>query len=156
HPDLHPGRSAEILYKEKTIGFLGQLHPQLEKEMDLKETYVFDINMDEILDAYEGTPSFTTIPKYPAIARDVAFVLDEEVPAADVQNMIEELGSPLVKDVHVFDLYKGDNLPKGKKSVAYNLIYQDTHKTLKDDEVEKSFQEIIQTVNDKFNAYVRS
>src|SRR5699024_5022720 len=156
HPDLHPGRSAEILYKEKTIGFLGQLHPQLEKEMDLKETYVFDLNMDEILDVYEGTPSFIAIPKYPAIARDVAFVLDEEVPAGDVQIMIEELGAPLVKDVHVFDLYKGDNLPEGKKSVAYNLIYQDTHKTLKDAEVEESFQEIIQTVNDKFNAYVRS
>lgn len=156
HPDLHPGRSAEIFYKDQTIGFIGQIHPQLEKEMDLNQVYVFDLNMERIFNAHHSVPSFTPVPKYPAIARDVAFVLDENIPAGEVQDLIEELGSPLVKDIHVFDLYKGEHLPEEKKSIAYNLIYQDPHKTLTDAEVEESFQAIIQAVNDKFNAYVRS
>src|SRR5699024_7958413 len=138
HPDLHPGRSAMISLDGSTIGFIGQVHPLVEKQFDLKETYVFDLDMEQVLEAYEHIPSFSHIPRYPAIARDVAFVLDESVPANEVQRLIEELGSPVVKDVHVFDLYMGDNLPDGKKSVAYNLIYQDPHKTLKDEEVDQS------------------
>jgi len=156
HPDLHPGRSAMISLDGSTIGFIGQVHPLVEKQFDLKETYVFDLDMEQVLEAYEHIPSFSHIPRYPAIARDVAFVLDESVPANEVQRLIEELGSPVVKDVHVFDLYMGDNLPDGKKSVAYNLIYQDPHKTLKDEEVDQSFQKIIEKVNEQFDAYVRS
>ncbi|MBU5466567.1 phenylalanine--tRNA ligase subunit beta [Virgibacillus sp. MSJ-26] len=156
HPDLHPGRSAMISLDESTIGFIGQVHPSMEKAFDLKETYVFDLDMEQVLEAYEHIPSFSHIPRYPAIARDVAFVLDESVPANEVQRLIEELGSPVIKDVHVFDLYMGDNLPDGKKSVAYNLIYQDPHKTLKDEEVDQSFREIIEKVNEQFDAYVRS
>lgn len=156
HPDLHPGRSAVILQNGITIGFLGQLHPILEKQFDLRETYVFDIDMEKVFDSYENIPSFNHITRYPAIARDVAFVLDEDIPASDVQGLIEKIGVPLVKDVHVFDLYKGENLPEGKKSIAYNLIYQDSHKTLKDEDVEQSFQEIIKKVNEQFDAYVRS
>ena len=156
HPDLHPGRSAMISLDGSTIGFIGQVHPLVEKQFDLKETYVFDLDMEQVLEAYEHIPSFSHIPRYPAIARDVAFVLDESVPANEVQRLIEELGSPVVKDVHVFDLYMGDNLPDGKKSVAYNLIYQDPHKTLKDEEVDQSFREIIEKVNEQFDAYVRS
>lgn len=156
HPDLHPGRSANILLNNSIIGFLGQVHPLLSKEFDLKETYVFDVDMDKLLEAYENLPSFNQIPRYPAVARDVAFILDEHVPASEVQRLIEQLGAPIVKDVHVFDLYKGENLPEGKKSIAYNLIYQDPNKTLKDEEVDKSFKDIIEKVNEEFGAYVRS
>ncbi|MUK86916.1 phenylalanine--tRNA ligase subunit beta [Ornithinibacillus sp. L9] len=155
-PNMHPGRCATLSIHGEVIGFVGQLHPSLEKKMSLKETYVFDINMDSVLGAYENIPTYYQIPKYPSIARDIAFILDEEVKAGDVKEIIESTGAPLVKQVNIFDLYKGENLPEGKKSVAYNLLYQDPEKTLKDDEVEESFQKIINTVNDIFNAYVRS
>ena len=155
-PDMHPGRGATIKIDDKVVGFIGQVHPQLQKMMDLKETYVFDMNMEEVYAAYSSVPSYHDIPKYPSIARDIAFILDEEVVAGDVKAMIEKSGSPLVKDVQIFDVYQGDNLPEGKKSVAYSLLYQDPEKTLTDEEIEASYQEIIETINKQFNAYVRT
>ncbi|MBY7143209.1 phenylalanine--tRNA ligase subunit beta [Virgibacillus sp. NKC19-3] len=155
-PDMHPGRTATLLLRDKVIGFMGQLHPQIEKDMDLKETYVFDVNMEEVLAAYTNHPTYQEIPKYPSIARDIAFILDEEVVAGEVKEMIEEVGSPLVKNVEIFDVYQGENVPEGKKSIAYSLLYQHPDKTLQDDEVEQSYQEIVEKVNATFNAYVRS
>lgn len=154
--DMHPGRCAEILLEDKVIGYIGQLHPHFEKSLDLKETYVFDINVEKILASYLHVPAYTAIPKYPAVSRDVAFILDEDTQAGQIEERIKELGAPLVKHVHVFDVYQGEHLTDGKKSVAYNLVYQDPEKTLKDDEVEASFQEIIEKINAEFHAYVRS
>ncbi|MFD2046271.1 phenylalanine--tRNA ligase subunit beta [Ornithinibacillus salinisoli] len=155
-PDMHPGRCATMSVNGQVIGFLGQLHPALEKKMDLKETYVFDMNMDYVFNTHENIPTYNQIPKYPSITRDIAFILDEDIKAGDVKEIIESTGAPLVKQVQIFDVYKGENLPEGKKSVAYNLLYQNPEKTLKDDEVEESFQKVIQTVNEIFNSYVRS
>lgn len=154
--DMHPGRTAVIKFEGRTIGFVGQLHPLLAKEADLKETYVFDIHLDAVLDAYENVPSFTEIPKYPAVSRDIAFILDQEVLAGDVQDLIKEIGAPLVKQVDIFDVYQGEHLEEGKKSIAYHLLYQDPEKTLKDDEVETSYEEIVKAVAEKFSGYVRS
>lgn len=154
--DMHPGRTAVIKLNDNTIGFMGQLHPLLAKEADLKETYVFDINLETVLDVYNNVPSFIGIPKYPSISRDIAFILDKGTLAGDVQNLIEEIGAPLVIHVDIFDVYEGEHLEEGKKSIAYHLIYQDPEKTLKDDEVDASYQEIVKAVADKFNGYVRS
>ncbi|PAE30924.1 phenylalanine--tRNA ligase subunit beta [Paenibacillus sp. 7884-2] len=154
--DMHPGRCAVVKVADKTVGFIGQLHPTLQKQLDLKETYVFDLNLEEVFAAYDAVPSFTAIPKFPSIARDIAFILDKNVHAGDVKKVIEEVGAPLVNRVDIFDLYQGDNLEEGKKSIAYSLLYQHPEKTLKDEEVEESYQKIIAAVNEKFNAYVRS
>lgn len=154
--DMHPGRCAVVKVADKTVGFIGQLHPTFQKQLDLKETYVFDLNLEEVFAAYDAVPSFTAIPKYPSIARDIAFILDKNVHAGDVKKVIEEVGAPLVNRVDIFDLYQGDNLEEGKKSIAYSLLYQHPEKTLKDEEVEESYQKIIAAVNEKFNAYVRS
>jgi len=154
--DMHPGRCATLTMGEKTVGFLGQIHPLLAKELDLKETYVFDINMDDVLAAYENVPSYQSIPKYPSITRDIAFILDNDILAGDVKDLIQKIGVPLVKHVQIFDMYEGEHVPEGKKSVAYNLLYQDPDKTLTDDEIEESYQKIVEAVNEKFGAYVRS
>src|SRR5699024_8420634 len=155
-PDMHPGRCATILINHRVVGFLGQVHPTFEKSMDLKETYVFDIDMEAVLTDYTNAPGYRPIPRYPSVARDIAFIVDEDIQAGDIEETIAETGSPLVKNVQVFDVYKGENLPEGKKSIAYSLHYQDPEKTLKDDEVEQSYQRIVSTVNEKFNAYVRT
>ncbi|WP_373893009.1 phenylalanine--tRNA ligase subunit beta [Virgibacillus natechei] len=155
-PDMHPGRCATLLARDKVIGFIGQVHPLVEKKMDLNEAYVFDVNMEEVLAAYTDNSTYQEIPKYPSIARDIAFILDEEVVAGEVKTMIEEIGSPLVKNVQIFDVYQGENVPEGKKSIAYSLLYQHPEKTLQDDEVEQSYQRIVEKVNHAFDAYVRS
>ncbi|GGA86305.1 phenylalanine--tRNA ligase subunit beta [Ornithinibacillus halotolerans] len=155
-PDMHPGRTASLLLGDKLVGFIGQLHPALEKELDLKETYVFDINVEAILETHHHEPSYMQIPRYPSVTRDIAFILDDRVAAGDVKETIEEVGAPLVKSVQVFDVYKGDHLEEGKKSIAYSLLYQDPEKTLVDEEVENSYQAIIAAVSEKHGAYVRS
>ncbi|HLQ72263.1 MAG TPA: phenylalanine--tRNA ligase subunit beta, partial [Bacillota bacterium] len=153
--NMHPGRCAVLYMKEKAVGFMGQVHPLLEAKWDLKETYVFDINMDICLDTYKHVPSFEPIPKYPSIERDIAFIMDESIESGAIEEMIVKIGAPLVKHVYVFDVYKGENLPDGKKSVAYSLLYRDPYKTLSDTDIEKSYQEIIKTINETFGTYVR-
>ncbi|MDY0405404.1 phenylalanine--tRNA ligase subunit beta [Virgibacillus sp. 179-BFC.A HS] len=155
-PDMHPGRCAVLKCNGKEIGFIGQIHPQLAKEKDLKETYVFDLNLDEIITQHHQEPVYHEISKYPAVTRDVAFVLTDDVLAGDVKKVIEEAGKPLVKQIHVFDVYKGEKLDAGKKSLAYNITFQDPEKTLKDEEVEANFNKIIKSVEEKFAATIRS
>lgn len=153
---MHPGRCATISLDHKKIGFIGQVHPNITKDKDLKETYVFDIDMAYILETAQQEPSYTPIPKYPSILRDIAFVVDEKVLAGDIKAEIERLGAPLVKHVEAFDVYRGENIESNEKSIAYNVHYQDPEKTLTDEEVDKSFKEVIASVNEKFDAYVRS
>lgn len=155
-PDMHPGRCAVLNCGEKEIGFIGQVHPKLAKKMDLKDTYVFDLNLAEIMRQHHVEPSYEMISKYPSVTRDVAFVLDQSVVAGDVEKVIHQAGQPLVTDTHVFDVYTGENLAQGKKSLAYNIVFQDPEKTLKDEEVDDCFQAIIAAVQNQFKAEIRS
>lgn len=154
--DMHPGRCAEIRLNGKGIGYVGQVHPLVAKDFDLKETYVFEINLESVFSVHQATPSFTDIPRYPSVTRDIAFILDNDVPAGEVQAVIKETGAPLVKEVSIFDVYQGEHMEEGKKSVAYRLLYQDPSRTLKDDEVETSYQAVVEKVNNQFGSYVRS
>lgn len=155
-PEMHPGRTAEIVLDGEVIGFVGQLHPHYAKSLDLGETYVFDVNMEKTIASYEEQPSFAKIPKFPSVSRDIAFILDQDTEAGRVQNAISELGAPLVKEVELFDVYEGEHLPEGKKSVAYHLIYQDPEKTLTDEEVESSYNEIVEAIRGQYGAEIRS
>lgn len=155
-PQMHPGRSAVILINGKEVGFIGQVHPALQKESGLKDTYVFDVNMEEVIAEHSAVPSYSQIPKYPSISRDIAFIMDKQIPAGDVKQTIVELGAPLVKQVNIFDVYQGENIGENKKSVAYSLVYQHPDKTLTDEEVEESYTNILHNVNEKYDAYVRS
>lgn len=144
--NMHPGRTAIVKLSGRTVGFVGQVHPLYAKAHDLAETYVFDLNMEEIFKAYEELPSFAKIPKFPSVSRDIALVLDQNVEAGNVQKKIAETGAPLVKRVDIFDVYQGEHLPEGKKSIAYHLVYQDPEKTLTDEEVEASYKQIVDAV----------
>lgn len=153
--NMHPGRCATVLVGDSVVGFLGQVHPALAKEHDLKDTYVFDIDMEALLQMERPELVYDTVPKYPSILRDIAFVVKKDVEAGAIKETIEELGAPLVKRVEAFDVYTGDNVGDDEKSIAFNVHYQDSEKTMTDEEVDTSFQEIIRKVNDKFAAYVR-
>ncbi|MFD2133879.1 phenylalanine--tRNA ligase subunit beta [Pseudogracilibacillus auburnensis] len=153
---MHPGRCATISIDDQKIGFLGQIHPNLAKEKDLKETYVFDLDLAYILQTTEHELSYEPVPKYPSILRDIAFVVDKNVLAGDIKAEIERIGTPLVKRVEAFDVYTGENIADNEKSIAYNVHYQDPEKTLTDEEVDASFKEIVEAVSEKFGGYVRS
>ena len=154
--DMHPGRCATISIAHQTIGFLGQVHPLLAREMDLKETYVFEVNMEAVLEACEHESTYESIPKYPSIKRDIAFIVDQDVVAGDIKATIAQSGGALVTKVDIFDLYEGEQLDDNKKSIAYRLHFQHRDKTLKDEEVDQLYKEIVNIVNKTYDAYVRS
>lgn len=152
---LHPGRTAEVKVNNVSVGFIGQIHPRLQQDFDLKDTYVCDIDLDYLMDAHVDEPKFTKIPRFPTVSRDIALVVDQDLPAGSIQATIEEVAGSLLKDVNVFDLYQGERLEAGKKSLAFNLLYLDPDRTLTDEEVENSYQEILTAVKAKHQAELR-
>ncbi|HLQ73685.1 MAG TPA: phenylalanine--tRNA ligase subunit beta [Bacillota bacterium] len=154
--DMHPGRCALLTIDNETIGFIGQVHPTLAKSKDLSDTYVFDINFDHLLHVINREPSFNKIPKYPSMTRDVALIVDREIASGDIRQAIKRMGEPLVKNVEVFDVYEGEHLADGKKSIAYTMSFQDLERTLKDEEVTALFEEIVEKIEKQFNASIRS
>ncbi|PDM41572.1 MULTISPECIES: phenylalanine--tRNA ligase subunit beta [unclassified Geobacillus] len=152
---MHPGRTAHILLDGKTIGFVGQLHPVVQKEYDLKETYVFELALTDLLNAEVEDIRYSPIPRFPSITRDIALVVDENVVAGELQKAIIEAGGELLKEVSIFDVYKGDRLPDGKKSIAFSLRYYDPERTLTDEEVTAVHEKVIQAVEQQFGATLR-
>ena len=152
---LHPGRTADMLLDGKTVGFIGQLHPVVQKQFDLKETYVFELDIEALLKAEVDDIRYTAIPRFPSITRDIALVVDEHVVAGELQKAIIEAGGELLKDVSIFDVYKGDRLPEGKKSIAFALHYYDPSRTLTDEEVTNVHEQVIKAVEQQFGATLR-
>ncbi|MCZ0704593.1 phenylalanyl-tRNA synthetase beta chain [Natronobacillus azotifigens] len=153
--DMHPGRTAQIIVNNVPVGFIGQVHPRLQKAFDLKDTYVFDLDLDYLFAIHSDEPSFTKIPRYPTVSRDIALVVSEQVAAGAVEETIKAEAGELLHDVHVFDLYQGENLPEGKKSLAFNLLYSNPDRTLTDEEVEASYQAILAAVKSNHDAELR-
>lgn len=139
---LHPGRTAEILLENKVIGFIGELHPTLTADNDLKRTYVFELNFDALMAVSVGYINYQPIPRFPGMSRDIALEVDQNIPAADLLSTIHAHGGNILKDTLVFDVYQGEHLEKGKKSIAIRLNYLDTEETLTDERVSKVQAEI--------------
>ncbi|PZL63058.1 phenylalanine--tRNA ligase subunit beta [Staphylococcus aureus] len=139
---LHPGRTAEILLENKVVGFIGELHPTLADDNDLKRTYVFELNFDALMAVSVGYINYQPIPRFPGMSRDIALEVDQNIPAADLLSTIHAHGGNILKDTLVFDVYQGEHLEKGKKSIAIRLNYLDTEETLTDERVSKVQAEI--------------
>lgn len=152
---MHPGRTAAIYLAGTSIGFVGQTHPNVEKEYDLKETYVFELSLKAILEADIAPLQYQTIPRYPSITRDIALVVAKDTAAGELESVIRVAGGALLKEVHVFDLYEGERMEAGKKSIAFSLRYFDPERTLTDEEVVKAHDKVLQAVNEKAGAVLR-
>lgn len=152
---MHPGRTAEIFLGEKLVGFVGQVHPTVQKELDLTETYVFELSLVDLLTADVEETRFEVIPRYPSITRDIALVVNKDVIVGDIEKVIKEAGGKMLRDVAVFDLYEGDRLEEGKKSVAFSLRYFDPERTLTDEDVSKAHEKVLKAVEEKTGATLR-
>ena len=141
--DLHPGRTAFIMLDGQRIGIMGQLHPSEQKARDLKTTIVMELNLAALLNLETEALLYTPVPRYPSMSRDVALVLSKIVEAATIETVIRNAGGKLLKDVRVFDLYEGDKMEEGKKSVAFSLTYFDPEKTLTDEEVINAHEKVL-------------
>lgn len=150
--ELHPGQSASIYIDNKKIGILGKLHPNVTKD----DIFVLEINLTLLLSSKTSKMKYKEISKYPGISKDMAFILDENVSCEEVIKTIKKAGGKLVNSIKVFDLYKGNNLGESKKSLAFNLYFEDSNKTLTLEEVTVVFDKIISEVEKKYNATLRN
>jgi phenylalanyl-tRNA synthetase beta chain len=154
HPALHPGQSAQIWRGEQLVGWIGALHPQLEKDLDLDgRTFVFELLLDAITAAQ--TPAFSALSRYPSIRRDLAILVAEAVDAGAVLNCARTAAGDLLRDAFVFDVYRGKGIPEGQKSLAMGLILQDSSRTLVDQDVDEVIDRTVTRLEQEFGAVLR-
>lgn len=152
---MHPGRTATILLDGKEIGFVGQVHPQTAKQYDIPETYVAEINLSTIESQMNQALIFEDITKYPSVSRDIALLLAESVSHHDIVSAIESSGVKRLTAIKLFDVYAGNNIAEGYKSMAYSLTFQNPNDNLTDEEVAKYMEKITKSLVEKVNAELR-
>lgn len=144
--ELHPGQTANILLDGEKVGIIGGLHPVERKKYDLKETFVVELNLQAIITASVEELVYKPVPRFPAMARDIALELDCSKPAGEIVEIIRNAGTKLLKEVKVFDVYEGDKMTAGKKSVAFSLTYFDPERTLTDEEVVNAHEKVLKAL----------
>ncbi len=155
-PPYEEGRTALLMLGKKEIGILGKLSSQVSSRFDLEEeVFCFELDMDSVLELVPTGFKFVPPSRFPPAKRDLAILVDQEIPAGEISEAILKLGSPLVKDVSLFDLYQGKQIPPGEKSLAFSLWFSSPHSTLTDQEVERVQERILQGLQDKFGARIR-
>lgn len=153
--NMHPGRTAAIILNDVPVGFVGQVHPQTAKDYDIPETYVAELNLSAIEAALTSDLVFAEITKYPAVSRDIALLLNQEISHQAILDAIEAAGVKRLTAVKLFDVYAGDNIEVGKKSMAYSLTFQNPNDNLTDEEVAKYMEKITKSLADKLEAEIR-
>lgn len=139
---MHPGRTALIVLDGQEIGFVGQVHPQTAKDYAISETYVAELNLDVIESHYHKAHVFKEITKFPAVSRDIALLVENSVTHSDIIAAIKAAGVKRLTDIKLFDVYAGENIQKGFKSMAYSLTFQNPTDNLTDEEVAKYMAKI--------------
>ncbi len=155
---FHPGKSARIDLNGKALGYLGEVHPQVKSNYKLPDqplpAAILDIKalLNEVDDLYQ----VQSVPAHPPVLEDLALVVDDDVPAQDVQALIQQTGGDTLRDIRLFDVYRGEQLGEGKKSLAYSLVYQHPEKTLTDKEVLAIRNKIVKRLEKELGAQLRS
>ncbi len=153
---FHPGRTALCRIGEETVGILGQLHPTLAEQHHLKETFLFQLDLDVLsrLTADQEI-EYRPVPAFPAIQRDLAVVVPEAVQASQVESVIREAAGPWLERLQLFDLYRGQPLAEQEKSLAYSLLFRHPERTLTDDEVNQVHEQVIAALASSLGARLR-
>ncbi|WP_428606040.1 phenylalanine--tRNA ligase subunit beta [Sedimenticola sp.] len=154
HSALHPGQSAQVLRQGESVGWIGKLHPELERKLDLTgAVYLFEIGVNSLLEG--RLPAFQTLSKYPSIRRDIAIVVDQGVEFDAIRQTISETVPEILREILLFDVYTGEKVDSGRKSLALGLILQESSHTLTDEKVESVMAQVITALTDRYNAQLR-
>ncbi|MEB3864691.1 phenylalanine--tRNA ligase subunit beta [Acinetobacter sp. IK31] len=151
---LHPGQSAEILVDGKSIGYLGRLHPSLENDLDLSTTWVAELDQTAVLQSYVS--NFTELSRFPSVRRDIALLISDNINVRDIQQLIEQTGGELLDSTWLFDVYTGQGVEDGKRSLAFALLWQHPSRTLEDAEIKSGMDNIIQVLENTYQATLRA
>jgi phenylalanyl-tRNA synthetase beta chain len=152
---LHTGQTAVISRDGKQVGYLGALHPATEKELGLNApAYVCEIDLQVILEAM--LPQFAELSKFPEVRRDLAVVVDKAVPAAELMENVRSVAGAYLTDLRLFDVYEGKGIDPKRKSLALGLTFRDQSRTLSDEDVNQSIDQVIDLVEKKYKAELRN
>ncbi len=156
HPTFHPGRCANVVYDNMYIGVLGECHPDVLENYDMStRTYLCEVNFDHILAHANTDKYYSPLPKYPAMVRDIALVVEESVYVKAIEDIIKQNGGKLLEKIELFDIYRGKQVKEGYKSVAYSLTYRDLNKTLTEEEVSKAHSKVLKALEEQLSATLR-
>jgi phenylalanyl-tRNA synthetase beta chain len=153
HPALHPGRSARVLRRGEPVGWVGELHPVLTQSMDF--TYPPVLFELDVAGLQVRRALYQEISRFPQVRRDLAVVVDESVALSTLTERVTLSASSLLRELRVFDVYRGPGLEEGRKSIALGLIFQDISRTLTDDDVERLMASVITDLRENLNARIR-
>ncbi|MEB3753655.1 phenylalanine--tRNA ligase subunit beta [Acinetobacter sp. MD2(2019)] len=151
---LHPGQSAEIILDGKSIGYLGRLHPSLENELDLGVTWVAELDQNAVLQSYVS--NFTELSRFPSVRRDIALLISDKIAVREIQQLIQKTGGELLDSTWLFDVYTGQGVEAGKRSLAFALLWQHTSRTLEDAEIKSGMDHIIEVLQSTYQATLRA
>lgn len=155
HPALHPGRAARVLLAGREIGCVGELHPEWVQKYDLPQAPIlFEVDFDVLKSA--RIPAYAEVSKFPAVIRDLAIVVDQNLSLQTVLDCLKGRLSGLICDVQLFDVYVGKGVPENKKSLAFRIVMQDTQRTLLDSEVDAAMQQLVSCFEQAFGAQLRA
>ena len=151
---LHPGQSAEILIDGKSVGYLGRLHPSLENDLDLSTTWVAELDQSAVLQTYVS--NFTELSRFPSVRRDIALLINDKINVSEIQQLIEKTGGELLDSTWLFDVYTGQGVEEGKRSLAFAVLWQHPTRTLEDAEIKSGMDNILQVLQDTYQATLRA
>ena len=155
HVALHPGQSARVYLHGKPIGWLGKFHPKLQQQYSLsKNTFLFELETAPLLAS--EVVSYQEVPKFLPVRRDIAVLVDADVPVQAIVNVVNKAKINLLQELQLFDVYQGKGVPENKKSLAFLVLMQDTHKTLLDIEADKVIAELLKLLQNNFGASLRN
>ena len=155
HQNMHPGQTADIYSGDVYLGFVGQIHPKVTQAHKLAPVFGFELNLFAVMSQVTGDVAYAPISRFPQMRRDAALLVDEHIQHADIVALIRETAGNKLVDVQLFDVYTGDNLPVGKRSLAYTLTYQDNDETLVEAEVNADFERVTNALIAQLHVEVR-
>ncbi|MDV4150641.1 phenylalanine--tRNA ligase subunit beta [Clostridium sp. AL.422] len=156
NPSYHPGKTAALMIGNKKVGVLGEVHPDVSENYGVDTNcYLAELNLDLLFEYAKTDKKYKALPKFPAVTRDIALLVDDEILVQEIEDTIRRAGGNLVEKVELFDIYKGAQIPEGKKSIAYAIAYRDEKKTLTDNDVNKVHDKILRSLEHKLGATLR-
>lgn len=152
---FHPGKTANLLIRKEVVGTLGEIHPDVQDNYGIDEKcYIAEINLDILYREAVMEKKYKSLPKFPSMSRDIALLVDDEILSSQIEEIIIKQGGSLVENIKLFDVYKGKQVPEGKKSMAYSIVYR-ANKTLTDNEVNKVHDKILRSLEYNLGAQLR-
>ena len=156
NPSYHPGRCASISIDGVEVGVMGQVHPLVAENYGIDtEVYCAELSFTKLLGLRLPDATYTPLPKYPTVCRDLALICDEAVTVADVENVITASAGKLLRKIQLFDIYRGVGVPEGKKSMAFSLELRADDRTLTDSDSEGVVSKVLASLKDRLNASLR-